>query len=420
MSDARQPLRLVPFRAVTYAPDVELAAVICPPYDVISARALDRFEAADPRNIVHVSVPRPGQRADHEPASGPDDDGQRRYRHAASEFRRWLDAGILQRDPVPALYVYEHLAAGSSAIGLVGGVGLSGPVMPHEDTFPGPVADRAALMKATHAQLEPILLTYDGGGSASDIVDAAAATAPDRQVHVGPDESHRIWRIDDEASLNVIAEDLAERSALIADGHHRFAAYQAVHAEDPTNRRTGYGLALLVDAARHPLELSGIHRSVAGLAFEQAVSAAATGFDVVPLAPGDDIATALDGAGTGAFVIGDDNRRALLRDVRNSLLDDAIPANRPDGWRQLDSGILVDVVLAHLWAVDDADDRVRYHHASADALQAATRTAGVAVVVRPPAVSDVLALAARGAKMPRKSTSFGPKPWTGLLSHDTA
>jgi uncharacterized protein (DUF1015 family) len=35
--------------------------------------------------------------------------------------------------------------------------------------------------------------------------------------------------------------------------------------------------------------------------------------------------------------------------------------------------------------------------------------------MRPVAVSDVLALAAAGERMPRKSTSFGPKPRTGLV-----
>ena len=35
--------------------------------------------------------------------------------------------------------------------------------------------------------------------------------------------------------------------------------------------------------------------------------------------------------------------------------------------------------------------------------------------MRPVAVADVLALAADGERMPRKSTSFGPKPRTGLV-----
>jgi uncharacterized protein (DUF1015 family) len=404
MTSARQPLRLTPFRATTYAPGTDLAAVACPPYDVIGDR-LAEFEAQDPHNIVHLTLPRatPG-------------DGDR-YDRAARSLAAWRDAGVLRRDPAPALYVYEHVTAGGAAIGLVGGIGLDGPVLPHENTFPGPVADRAALMSATRMQLEPILLTYDGGGAASDVVDRTAATSPLLEFTVAG-QVHRLWRVAEPEALAVVAADLAGRTALIADGHHRFAAYRAVHAAGPVAGATDHGLALLVDAARHPLELRGIHRSVAGLAFDDAVAAAAKAFDVVALDGNDDPATALDGEPGTAFVVGAGTRLALLRSPRSAVLDDVVPAGRPAGWRALDAGVLVDVLLAHLWDVDDADPRVTYHHYGSEALRAAHRDGGVAVLTRPPALADVLDLAARGERMPRKSTSFGPKPWTGLLMRD--
>ncbi|MBB5791415.1 DUF1015 family protein [Jiangella mangrovi] len=404
MTSARPPLRLTPFRATTYAPGTDLAAVVCPLYDVIGDR-LATFEAQDPHNIVHLTLPRP--------APGEDD----RYARAARSLAAWREAGVLVRDPSPALYVYEHTTDGGAAIGLVGGVGIDGPVLPHENTFPGPVADRAALMSATRMQLEPILLTYDGGGAASDVVDRTAATAPMLEFTVAG-QVHRLWRIADPGELAEIAADLAGRTALIADGHHRFAAYRAVHAAGEAPIGADHGLALLVDAARHPLELRGIHRSVGGLSFDDAAAAAAKGFDVVPLSAGDEPAAVLGAERGTAFVIGAGTRLALLRSPRSSVIDDAVPADRPEGWRDLDAGVLVDVLLAHLWGVDDADPRVSYHHNGSDALLAAGREAGVAVLTRPPALDDVLALAARGERMPRKSTSFGPKPWTGLLMRE--
>lgn len=405
MTSTGQPLCLTPFRATTYAPGTELAAVVCPPYDVIGDRALTAFEAQDPHNIVHLTLPRP--------APGDGD----RYTAAARTLAAWRQAGVLRSDPEPALYVYEHVTTGGAAIGLVGGIGLDGPVLPHENTFPGPVADRAALMSATRMQLEPILLTYDGGGAASDVVDRTAATTPQLELVVGGEE-HRLWRIADREALATVAADLAGRTALIADGHHRFAAYRAMHAADPAPGGTDHGLALLVDAARHPLELRGIHRSVTGLGVDDAAAAAGKGFDVVPLAAGDDPDAVLEDEPGPAFVIGAGRRLTLLRSPRPALLDDAVPAGRPGGWRDLDAAVLVDVLLAHLWGVDDADPRVTYHHHGADALLAADRTGGVAVLVRPPTLADVLGLAARGERMPRKSTSFGPKPWTGLLMRD--
>ena len=49
-------------------------------------------------------------------------------------------------------------------------------------------------MIATAAQLEPILLTYDGGGPASDVVDEAVSTEPDIQAHTSDGSVHRVWR----------------------------------------------------------------------------------------------------------------------------------------------------------------------------------------------------------------------------------
>ena len=43
---------------------------------------------------------------------------------------------------------------------------------------------------------------------------------------------------------------------------------------------------------------------------------------------------------------------------------------------------------------------------------------GVVVGVRPPTVEEVMETAARGVRMPRKSTSFAPKPRMGLVMRD--
>lgn len=409
-------LRLSPFRATRYAADIDLRRVICPPYDVIDDRALQRFEAADPHNIVHLTLPRcePGD-------GGPDGSRERddRYRRAATRLRSWVASGVLRTDPEPALYVYEHRTDSHTAIGLVGGVGVQGPVLPHEHTFAGPVADRAALMRATGTQLEPILLTYDGDGAASDVVDAVARQPPDQEVVTDTGTCHRIWRVTDPASLTTVADDLAPRSALIADGHHRFAAYHAVHEAAPAPGRTDRGLALLVDAARHPLELRGVHRSIAGLGLDDAVTLASELFDDTAIDTAIDPAADLSGVLTAetrmAFLVSDGARHVLLRPAGGELPTAAFPPDRHPTWRRIDAAALTDVLLERLWSLSDADDRVGYHHDPADAVDTATRTAGIAILVRPPALTDVLTLATAGVRMPRKSTSFGPKPWTGLL-----
>ena len=214
---SRGHLRLDPIRAITYARTASLPRVTSPPYDVVGPDGVAALEAADPHNVVRLILPRPGGEND-------------RYHHAAHDLRAWSEAGVLVTDPDPALWVYRHATASGSAVGLVGSVGLDGPVLPHESTFERPVADRVALMTVTEAQLEPILLTYNGNGAASDEVDAALATPATISTVMDDRSRHDLWRLDDADTIARIAADLAGHQALIADGHHRFAAYRRVHA----------------------------------------------------------------------------------------------------------------------------------------------------------------------------------------------
>jgi uncharacterized protein (DUF1015 family) len=426
-----RPLRLEPFRALRYNPDrvPDLSAVTCPPYDVIGTDRVGSFEAADPHNIVRLILPRAG-------------DGEDRYAHAAQDLQRWVADRILIRDAEPALYVYELTDGANVAVGLVGGISLHDPaerrILPHEDVFPGPVADRTALMSATAAQFEPILLTYAGDGPASDVVDETLDTPPLLYVDTVDGASHRIWRISAPAALSRIGDDLADRQALIADGHHRYAAYLALRdaastrrdvvspgqldaadgGESPPSEATG--LAMLVDAHRHPLRLGAIHRSVSSLPWDEALKAARRGFGSVHVLEGpeavDQQATALtQDSSEPRLAITDGQQIALLADADRKYLQESMPADRSSRWQQLAASIAHEFVLATLWGVSDADQRVTYHHQAADAVTRARRTGGTAILLGPARLADVLALAERDERMPRKSTSFGPKPRTGIL-----
>jgi uncharacterized protein (DUF1015 family) len=63
----------------------------------------------------------------------------------------------------------------------------------------------------------------------------------------------------------------------------------------------------------------------------------------------------------------------------------------------------------------DTEDTVEYAHSIEEALARAAATEGIAVLLRPTPVAAVAAIAAAGARMPRKSTLFTPKPASGLL-----
>jgi uncharacterized protein (DUF1015 family) len=419
-------LALAPFRGVRYARDKVsgLAEVTSPPYDVIAHDIEDQLIAADPHNVVRLILPRhvPGRAGNV-------------YDDAARTLREWQDQQILRPDPEPSLYVYEQaLAGGAPAVlqrGLIGALRISPPeagvIRPHENVAPGPVAGRLQLMEATQANLEPIFLLYDGGaGGASGIVDQTAAGRPPLVEAVTSDGiRHRLWAITDPAELAAIAADLGPRTTLIADGHHRYAAYLKLQAR---RRAAGdgpgpwdYGLALLVDASAYPPEIGAIHRVIPGLSPATAAELAKAAFTVQRLPGGaDQLPAALDELAEAsrhgpAFLVAGGGEIRLLTDPDPVQVDAAMPGRSPS-WRALAASVLQELLVARIWGVSDGEPDVRVvHNDAAAAVAEADQTGGTAVICSPMSTWDVYAVAARGERVPRKSTSFGPKPRTGLV-----
>ncbi len=423
-------LVLAPFRGVRYAEDrvSGLAEVTSPPYDVIAADTENQLMARDPHNVVRLILPR------HEsgrPGSPYDD--------AAADLAHWLADEVPVPDPEPALYVYEQANSGSGSAaagvmqrGLVGALRLvppsAGVVLPHENVAPGPVAGRRQLMEATQANLEPIFLLYEGGnGPASTLVDDVADARPPLAQACTPDGvRHRLWAVTDPAELAAVAADLAPRSALIADGHHRYAAYlqlqQREHASRGSDGPWDYGLALLVDSTAYPPHLGAIHRVIEGLVPEVAAKLAATAFSVreLPGGTGDLPAALAELAEAGdagiAFLLTGAGRAYLLSDPDPSLLASAVPDLPASLWQRLPGAVLDGLLLTRLWGIDDDDRSVRAVHDAVAAVHAVdSAPGGTAVLCCPMTPAQVYEVAALGRRVPRKSTSFGPKPRTGLV-----
>ena len=362
---------LAPFRGLRYAPDrvSGLAEVTSPPYDAIGPGSVPRLLAADPHNVVRLILPHV------DPAAGADG-----YAAAAGTLNSWIDEGVLAADPRPAIYVYEQSAGAPDHVlqrGLIGAVRLSPPgagiVLPHEAVMPGPVTGRRELMEATQANLEPIFLLYDGSpagirrrgrhaparrhGGATRLVDEIAATRDPLLAAVTEDGiTHRLWAITDPAEQAAVAADLTPRQALIADGHHRYAAYLELQAR---RRAAGgqagpwdYGLALLVDSAAYPPRIGAMHRVIPGLPPADAVALAKAAFTVRAV-PGDLPAALRELAEAGqyspAFLIAGGGELHLADHPDPVQAAAAMPAGSSPAWRALPASVLQQLLIGRLW-----------------------------------------------------------------------
>jgi len=111
----------------------------------------------------------------------------------------------------------------------------------------------------------------------------------------------------------------------------------------------------------------------------------------------------------------------------------SMPAGMSASWQRLDASVMQHLLLGRLWGVTDSERYVLIDHDAADAVRAvagdvaatdvaeregagpASAAGGTAVISNPASIESVIRIAACGERVPRKSTSFGPKPRTGLV-----
>ena len=325
----------------------------------------------------------------------------RPYRDVAARLTQWIERGLATSDTAPALYLHEYTSGGLTVRGLVGALRVSEradsladrAVWPHEAIHPeqaGELADRMLQMDLNPA---PILLVHHGRQDLRDVITQVARTTPDWRYLDRTGQRQRIWAIRDEAMLARVEELLGGTRCLIADGHHRYAAYLRLQEQHPGTRWDA-GLAMLVDQADTPLFLGAIHRTLPATSLEDLVAAAKA---------------------AGADVTERDRHQALgALDSTHLVVTDGLTwyAVGPlDLEHEAAVSWLHDHVLTRL---TQPPARIDYHHAVEGALDAAS-TGSPAVLLPSPDFEQVRALVESGGLLPEKATSFQPKPSLGVI-----
>lgn len=398
----RRPFVLAPFRGLRFDADTvgDLGTVISPPYDVLDAETVRQLEAANRRNIVRLILSRRFERP---------------YVAVRKRLESWRAKSYLRADAAPALYLYQYTVDQVTVRGLIGVVALRQEservLLPHEDVMPGPVEDRTVLMRTTETNLEPILLVHEGTSQLRDLLEEISRSAPLVDFTALDASHHQMWAVTDQDRLRLVATHLVDTQALIADGHHRYAAYLRLQEEmrdpaaGPDESPWDYGLAMLVDQHDYPLTVGPIHRSVAALTMSDVQDLSAERSDEVVTFPDREAAFAelssrVSDPGRAAFVLSDGRVWAVLSTRRTHDVDAAV----------------LHEDLFEAWHI--ADEQVGYHHSLDQALHTTARQPGIVVAVQPPDLREVMESAARGVRMPRKSTSFSPKPRVGIVMRD--
>lgn len=323
----------------------------------------------------------------------------RPYRDVASRLARWQDEGFVAVDLEPSLYLHEYSVHGMTIRGLVGGLQLSTRattheercVFAHEAIHPEQADELAARMQEMGINPAPILLVHRGPAAVREAMHEVMRQEPDQAYTDRSGQDHRLWRIVDETHLGTIAEGLAGGRFMIADGHHRYAAYLRLQEKFPGSP-WDRGLTMVVDQDDTPFFLGPIHRTFKRRSL-QALKTAADTIDVTTRELPE--AEALRAFGPRALVATDGHRWMVI-----DLPEDA-------------STSAVEFLHQDLLPSAGSDDVV-HHHSVEEAINAATASY-VSVLLPAPDYSLLDRAMERGHLLPEKATSFQPKPSLGVL-----
>jgi uncharacterized protein (DUF1015 family) len=430
-----------PFRATLFDPAAvqDLAAVLCPPYDVISQQEQYRLYLRSPRNVIRLEL---GQDLEG------DSQAVNRYTRAQEQLRAWLEEGVLREDESPAFYLYvQEWDAVRMRTALFASVRLAEwdrrEVIPHEQTLSGPKADRLLLLRHTAANLSPVYGLYeDPTGAVSQVVAEHVKREPDLVADQGSEGRHRLWRIDAWDDVAAIQEALSNQPIFIADGHHRYEtalAYRderretlgAFTGEEPWNAV----LMCLSDVADPGLVVLPTHRLVkaAGSDSGALLESFAPAFEIEER-PAPDAAARLacaqevlgemaGSAAEGRHAFGlalPGESRLLLLTLKGDPEKMLAGLGRSPAWCRLDVSILHYLVIAGFLGIPEADWKGGKHIVYTRdfkevlvGLESAEFQAGF--FLNPTPIRQIMAVAQAGDVMPQKSTFFYPKLPTGLV-----
>ncbi|HEX5235394.1 MAG TPA: DUF1015 family protein [Silvibacterium sp.] len=435
--------RIYPFRALRYNPSlVRLEDVVTQPYDKITPAMQQAYYQRSPYNLVRIILGLP------ELFDGKGE--QDVYHRAARDFADWRREGILTQESEPCVFAYSQRFAlpGSKTLCERRGFIALGElydysadvIFRHEQTLSRPKADRLNLLSATRAHFGQIFMLYSDPGLSADRLLFESSAAPDIEVTDEYEVVHRVWRISEPGTINLLTTALEDKKLIIADGHHRYETalqYARKHAPPESDQSTERNpssapqppypeaatMMNFVNMDREGLVILPTHRVIHGLAgFNPAafISSLRPYFSVEPLAI--DTPEAL----TARLRIIQDTTAFIAVTSAGKFLLTAIPGaskaaveNFSERLRSVDAvqlhALILDKILGLSPEAVALQTNVRYLRDAAEAMEQVARSeAQIAFLMNPVSLDELREVAFAGEVMPQKSTDFFPKLLSGL------
>ena len=381
-----------------FRPELEdnesIGSRISPPYDVIDDDYLKELQS-NPYNVTRLTLM---------PENG-------RYGKSRKELESWIEKSALAQDS-ESFYLYRQTFSDSGKkyvrTGLVGTLKTepyeNGFVIPHEETFSKVKEDRLNLLRDMETHLESIFGIYEGFSKALD--DDISRTA--ELLYDYMDDAkvrHQYYRIGDKKVTAAVTKELTKQKMLIADGHHRYETALNYSLENPGNEKKSMVLATLVSAKDEGLVIWPTHRLLKSddISETDAIKKISGLLEVKEVSSKEEMMKNLKDWQMGLLFKSGKCFLAKLNDPKDPL------------W-SLDTYVAQELILKKVYGYDDGKVKVGY---DADYFSAEKKMSkgdyDLAIVLNDPSLQNIWDLSMIGKRMPKKTTFFYPKVWSGFV-----
>ncbi|MGX7064181.1 DUF1015 domain-containing protein [Enterococcus cecorum] len=399
-----------PFRAIR--PNEQLASqVACLPYDVIDTNEA-RVESQDnPYSYYHIDRSEIAFDDDFNPYD------PKVYELANQTLQQFLQKGWLKKEDKPCFYLYELTMDGRKQTGIAASTSIddyvNDQIKKHEFTRPAKEQDRINHIKACDANTSPIFLSYRQPQAMQHLGEEWKANhAPVYDFTKYHGVTHRLWVVDEEATVAQMVALFAQVPALyIADGHHRAASAVKVglekQAQGQASAESDYFLSIIFP--EQELKILEYNRVINVTPPADFLERLAKIFTIQPTSE-------TKSQQKGEFKLYFQNQWYTL------TLDESLrPTDAVEG---LDVAVLQKYVIEDIFGIMDVrtDARIDFVGGIRGSEELARLVDSgafqVAFALYPTSMQDLLAVADDNQIMPPKSTWFEPKLLSGLLLHD--
>lgn len=368
---------------------------VSPPYDVIGGEYLDELRSR-PYNVTKLTLM-------------PDSD--KRYRESRKRLESWIGDGSLVQDD-DSFYLYRQTFNDHGVVktrtGYVGRLKTEkyeeGHIIPHEETFSKVKADRLNLLRDMDTHLESIFGIFEG--FSKDLISEIGKNA--EPLYSFTDDSgvkHEYFRISNEETLKKMSSELSEQKMLIADGHHRYETALNYSLENPGNEMRSFVLATLVAADDEGLVIWPTHRLVKSdeISDKNVIAKVQKKFETKEVQSAEEMMSELKDWEMGL----------MFRSGRYLL---AKYDGKDDPMWSLDTYALQELILKDIYKTDEDKATVAYD-AEYDSVKKKmdAKEYDLAVILNSPNLDTIWKLSMIGKRMPKKTTFFFPKIWSGFV-----